>query len=98
MRALELDVEPATVEMSGRAHAVLEPRLLPALLERVRAARAELATLRRGDERRRRPLDRVQALDARPLETWDPPEETPRARHLRALEDGPRRAPLAPAA
>ena len=63
MRALELDVEPATVEMSGRAHAVLEPRLLPALLKRVRAARAELATLRRVDERRRRSLDRVQALD-----------------------------------
>src|SRR2546429_3617201 len=94
MRALELDVKPAAVEMSGRADAVLEPRLLPALLERVRAARAELATLRRVDERRRRSLDRVQALDARPVETWDRPEETPRVRHLRVVEDIPRRALL----
>src|SRR5205814_670967 len=98
MGALELDVEPATVEVAGRADAVLEPRLLLALLERVRTARPELAALRQIDERRRRPLDRVQALDPRPVETRDRSEEAPRVRHLRVVEDVPLRATLDDAA
>jgi hypothetical protein len=50
MLALELDVEPAAVEMTGVFDAVLERRLLLALVERVRAARPELAALRQVDE------------------------------------------------
>ena len=43
VRALVVDVEPAAVEMDRRLDAVLERRLLRALLERVRAARPERA-------------------------------------------------------
>ena len=71
MGSLELDVEPASIEMTASLDAILERRLLLALLERVRAARTELASFGQVDELRRRALDRVQALDPRPVETRD---------------------------
>src|SRR5690242_6832033 len=94
MSALEVDVEPATVETSRCADAVLEPRLLLALLECVRAPRAELATVRQVDQRRRGTLDRVQALRPGPVEARDRPEQAPRVRHLRVVEDVALRATL----
>ena len=83
-------------EMARGAHAVLERRLLLlALLERVRTAGRNLQPLRRVDQRRRHPLDRVQALDPWPVETW---ECEPRRPHvygmLRVVEDVARRTAL----
>src|SRR5690242_19753663 len=98
MGALELDVEPAPVEVAGRPDAVLQRRLLPALLERMRTARPELATFRRVDERRRGPFDRVQALGPRPVEARDRAEQPPRVWHLRVVEDISLRAALDDAA
>ena len=67
---------------------------LLALLERVRAARPELAAFRQVDERGRAALDRVQALGPRPVETRDRAEQAPRVRHLRVVEDIPLRTAL----
>src|SRR5215471_7378146 len=87
MRALELDVEPAAVEVAGGLDAVFERRLIHALLERVRAARSELTALGQVDQRGRRPFDRVQALDARAIEAGNRAQQAPRVRHLRVVED-----------
>ena len=64
------------------------------LLERVRAARPELAALRQVDQRRRRALDRVQLLRLGPVEPRDRAEQPPRVRVLRVVEDVPLRAAL----
>src|SRR3954463_16727375 len=87
MRPLVLDVEPAAIEVPGRLDAVLEGRLLDALLERVWATRPELAAGRRVDHRRRRALDRVQPLRLRPVEPRDRAEQAPRVRHLWVVEE-----------
>src|SRR5207302_866818 len=87
--ALVVDLEPAAVEMAGRFDAVVEARLLRALLEGMRAARTELAALRCVDQRRRRPLDRMQALRARSVEARDRTEQPPRVRMLRVVEEIP---------
>ena len=87
-RALVVDVEPAAVEMRRRSpDAVLERRLLHALVERMRAARPELAARRRLDQRRRRALDRVQPVGLRPVEPRDRAEQAPRVGHLRVVEE-----------
>src|SRR4051795_10137448 len=96
--ALEVDLEPAAVEVARRLDALLEARLLLALRKRIRAARPELAALRRIDDRRRRALDRVQPLRARPVEPRNRAQQAPRVRHLRVVEDVTRRAALDDAA
>ena len=58
--ALLLDRQPAAVAMAGASDARLERRHLAALVERVRAARPEVAALRRVQQRRRRARDRRQ--------------------------------------
>ena len=83
----------------GVLDAVLERRLLRALLERVRAARPELAALRQVDQRRRRAGDRVQprrpvGRSSRGIE----PEQPPRVGMLRVVEELPLRALLDDAA
>src|SRR5581483_12321920 len=98
MRALVADVEPAAVEVARRLHAVLERRLLRALLERMRAPRPELAAGRQCDERRRRSRDRVQALGPWTVEARDRAEQPPGVRHLRVVEEVARRAALDDAA
>src|SRR5206468_12330117 len=84
---LLVEGQPAAVEVAPGVDAVLERRLLLALLEGVRAARAELAAPREVDQRRRRALDRVQALGLRPVEPRDRAEQAPRVRVLRVVED-----------
>ena len=74
--------------------AVSQLGLLEALLERVRAARPELAALRQVDQRRRRALDRVQLLRLRPVEPRDRAEQAPGVRVLRVVEEVPLRAAL----
>src|SRR5207342_2640171 len=85
--ALHLDREPAAVEVARLLDAILERRLLPALLEGVRAAWAELAALREVDQRRRRALDRVQPVGLRPVESRDRAEQPPGVGMLRVVED-----------
>src|SRR3954454_11101193 len=84
--------------MAGALDALLEARLLAALLERMRAARTEPAARRRVDHRRRRALDRVQPLRTGTIEARDRPQETPRVRHLRVVEEVARLGPLNDAA
>src|SRR5436305_3319776 len=76
--------------MAGLLDAVLEPGFLHALVERVRAARPELAAGRRPDQRRRRALDRMQPLLLRAVEPRDRAEQPPRVRVLRVVEEAPR--------
>ncbi len=80
--------------MAGLLDAVLEARLLHALVEGVRAAWPELAAGRGADERGRRALDRVQPLLPGPVESRDRSEQAPRIRHLRVVEERPRRRPF----
>ena len=61
--------------------------VLRALRELVPAARAEVAALGPVDERRRQPGDRRQALGPRPVDARDRPEQPPRVRVLRVVED-----------
>src|SRR6185312_11387783 len=79
--------QPAAVEVAGRLDAILERWLLHALVERMRAPGPEFAPGRGADQRRRRPGDRVQALLARAVEPWNRPEQPPRVRHLRVVEE-----------
>src|SRR5438876_11202614 len=72
--------------------AVLERGLLHALVERMRAPWPELAALREVDQRRRRAGDRVQTLRLRPVEARNRPEQTPRVRMLRVVEELPLRS------
>src|SRR2546423_14258939 len=76
--------------MPGLLHAVLEPRLLDAFVERVWAARPELAAGRRPDQRRRRAFDRVQPFLLRAVETGDRAEQAPRVRMLWVVEEAAR--------
>src|SRR5205807_7301236 len=85
--ALRLHGQPAAVEVAGRLDAVRERRLLQALVEGMRAARAELAALRQVDQRRRRALDRRQPLGLRPVEPRNRAEQAPRVRMLRIVEE-----------
>src|SRR4051812_2193794 len=84
--------------MPRLARAVLETGLLDALVERVRAARTELAPGLRPDERRRRALDRVQLVRARAVEARNRPEQAPRVRVHRVVEQLSLRASLDDAA
>src|SRR6185437_15984062 len=92
--ALLVDREPAAVEVALVVDAVLQLGLLEALLERMRAARAELAALREVDQRRRRALDGVQLLRLGPVEPRDRAEQAPGVRMLRVVEDVPLGATL----
>src|SRR5439155_8998202 len=87
---LLVDRQPAAVEVARLLDAVLEAGLLDALVERMRAARPELAAGRRADQRRRRALDRVQALLLRPVEPRDRAEQPPRVRMLWVVEEAAR--------
>src|SRR5690349_18141646 len=87
MLALELDVEPAPIEMARHLDPILQTRLLHALVERMGTARAELAAFREVDERRRRPFDRVQALGPRAVEARNGAEQAPGVRHLPVVEE-----------
>src|SRR6185437_9240071 len=84
----------AAVEVPRRLDAILELRLLLALVERVRTARTELAPVRKRDERRRRSLDRMEPLRARTVESRDRAEQAPGVRHLRVVEEVTRLRPL----
>src|SRR4029453_12320296 len=88
--------KPTTVEMSRLLDAVLELRLLHALVECWRTTRGELAAGRRADQRRRQPLDRVQPFRLRPVKARNRAEQAPRVRHLRVVEQAARLRGLNP--
>ena len=93
--ALLLGRQPAAVAGArARRPARLERRHLGALLELVRAARAEVAALGPVGERRRQPRDRRQALRPRPVDARDRAEQAPRVGVLRVVEDLVERALL----
>src|SRR5689334_3059242 len=87
MGTLVIDFEPAAVKVPRRLDAVLERRLLLALVEGMRASWPELAAVGKRDQRRRRALDRVQPLRTRTVEPRDRAEQPPRIRHLRVVEE-----------
>src|SRR5918995_206949 len=93
--ALLVRAEPAAIAVPGRAlDARLERGHLRALRELVRAARPEVAALRAVRQRRRHARDRRQPLRPRAVHARDRPEQSPRVRVLRVVEDLVERALL----
>ena len=87
--------EPAAVAMAAvPRHARLERRVVGALVELVRAARAEVAALRARGERRRHPADCRKPVGPRHVEPRDRAEQSPRVRVLGVVEDLVERALL----
>src|SRR5207248_960318 len=90
--------EPAAIEMRLLFDSVPKLRLLRALLEGIRAARPELAALGKVDQRRRHPLDRIEALLLRTVEARDRAEQPPCVRVLPVVKELPSRRALDDAA
>ena len=94
-RRLLLDREPAAIEMARRVgQCASSGGTSVQRLELVRAARPEVAALRRVQQRRRGARDRRQAPRALTIEARDRPEQSPRVGVLGVVEDLVERALL----